>query len=129
MKNWIIFLGLIFSIGIHAQGYRVIGCEVKLNNKLMDKTTFYLNPGQKVTARMSILNGTDEIFLTVDHNMKGKSAILIRDYHGGVKSSRAQLNKHTEKVTMKELKSQAVIITFRPNSLKKEIKVICKRIK
>jgi len=78
---------------------------------------------------MSILNGTDEIFLTVDHNMSGKSVILIRDYHGGVKSSRAQLNKHTEKVAMKDLKRNGVKMVFRPNTLKKEIDVFCKRIK
>ena len=129
MKTWIIFFGLIFSICVHAKSYRVIACEVKLKNQLQDKTTFYLRPGQKVTARMSILNGTDEIFLTVNHNMSGKSAIQIRDYHGGVKSERAQLNKHTEKVAMKDLKQKSVKMVFRPNTLKKEIEVFCKRIK
>jgi hypothetical protein len=73
VKTRIIFFGLLFSFGVHAKSFRVMACEVKLQNKLQDKTTFYLRPGQKVTARMSILNGTDEIFLTVDHNMRGKS--------------------------------------------------------
>ena len=129
MKTWIIFFGLIFSIGVHAKKFRVIACEVKFEKRLQDKTTFYLRPGQKVTARMSILNGTDEIFLTIDHNMSGKSSIQIRDYHGGVKSERAQLNKHTEKVAMKDLKQKRVKMVFRPNTLKKEIAVYCRRIK
>lgn len=130
MKTSMILLALLFSYGTYAaQKFRIIACQVKLDNELMDKTTFYLNLGQKVTSRMSILNGLDEIFLTIDHNMHGKSVISIRDYHSGVKSSRSQLNKHTEKVAMKAMKQKQVKMVFRPNTLKKEIQVFCQRIK
>lgn len=129
MKLFIILIGLTLSFGSFAQRFRQIGCEVKLDNKLQDKTIFYLRPGQRVTARMSILNGKDEIFLTVDHNMRGKSQIQIRDYHGGVKAERDQLNKHTEKVEMKNLVQKQVMMVFRPNTLKRDIKVYCKRLK
>jgi len=130
MKSWMIIFALVLPLGAHAQmKFREVFCEVKLANKLMDKTIFYLRPGQKVSARMSILNGTDEIIVTVDHNMRGKSQIIIRDYHGGVKSKRDQLNKHTEKVKMKDMVNKQVKMVFRPNKLKKQLNVNCKRIK